>query len=108
MSEAHHDQPLPPIRDEGTVTVRADFTYEAKVLGPAPSNTKRRYERRLREDYDRTGRRVSYDRVIDKDGDLYHERVVDAHTGEVLRDVTESLSEHRGRGSARSRNNPQC
>lgn len=106
MSEGRQEGALPPIRDEGTVTVRVDLTYDAKVLAPAPSNTKRRYERRMREGYDREGRRVTYDRIIDKDGDLYHERVVDVATGDVIRDVTEPLSEHRDRGSARRRKPP--
>jgi len=53
------------------------------------------------ESFDREGRRVTYDRIIDRDGDLYHERVVDVETGEVVRDVTEPLSDHRGRGSAK-------
>jgi hypothetical protein len=80
MSEGRREGPLPPIRDEGTVAVKAHLTCAAKVLGPAPSNTKRRYERRMHEDYDSNGRRVSYDRVVDEDGDLYHERVNDVRT----------------------------
>lgn len=41
-------------------------------------------------------------RILDRDNDRYVEKVVDPETGEVLRDVSEPLSEHQGRGSARS------
>jgi hypothetical protein len=39
-------------------------------------------------------------RVVDREGDRYTERIVDA-AGNVVRDVDEPLSEHRGRGAAR-------
>lgn len=42
-------------------------------------------------------------RILDRDNDLYVEKVVDPETGEVLRDVEEPLSEHQGRGSAKFR-----
>ncbi len=99
MSDAGNEAP-PPIHDEGTVAVRADFTYEReswdRVRATRSGATNGGCARAL------TGsRRVTYDRFIDKDGDLYHERVVDVETGEVVRDVTEPLSDHRGRGSAK-------
>lgn len=50
-----------------------------------------------------TGRWVHKERTIDRAGDRYRERVVDQQTGEVLRDVDEPLSDHRERGSAKSR-----
>ena len=49
-----------------------------------------------------TGRWVHRDRLIDREGDRYRERVVDPQTGDVLRDVDEPLSKHRGHGSAKS------
>jgi hypothetical protein len=49
-----------------------------------------------------TGRSVKYHRVIDRDGNRYQERLVDSKTGRVLRDCTEPLADHTGRGSAKS------
>jgi hypothetical protein len=49
----------------------------------------------------KTGRLSVIDRNIDRLGDRYQERIVDAETGEVIREVDEPLSEHRGRGDAR-------
>ena len=48
-----------------------------------------------------TGRWMKKSRTIDRDGDRYTEKVVDPETGEVLRDVDEPLTQHRGRGSAK-------
>lgn len=41
-------------------------------------------------------------REIDRAGNRYYERITDPH-GNVVREVDEPLSEHRGRGSARRR-----
>jgi hypothetical protein len=38
--------------------------------------------------------------TIDREADRYTERLVDGETGEVIHDVDEPLSEHRGHGSA--------
>ncbi|MCC6958858.1 MAG: hypothetical protein IT301_03335 [Dehalococcoidia bacterium] len=46
-------------------------------------------------------------RTIDRDNDRYAEKVVDPETGEVLRDVDEPLSDHHGRGSAKSKSMKQ-
>jgi hypothetical protein len=40
-------------------------------------------------------------RVIDRANDWYHERVVNPKTGEVVRECSEPLSEHRGHGADR-------
>lgn len=48
-----------------------------------------------------SGRWMDKVRVIDKNNDYYRERVADAETGEVLRDVEEPLKAHFGRGSAK-------
>lgn len=50
----------------------------------------------------RLQRFVRKQRTIDRDNDCYVEKVVDPETDEVLRDVQEPLSDHRGRGSAKS------
>jgi hypothetical protein len=41
-------------------------------------------------------------RRIDHEADRYSERITDAETGEVVRELEEPLSEHRGRGSAKT------
>lgn len=41
-------------------------------------------------------------RVVDREGDRYTERIVDA-AGNVVRDVDEPLSKHRGHGTAKRR-----
>ena len=41
------------------------------------------------------------ERVIDRLGNEYHERIIDEETGEVVREIHEPLTSHRGRGSAR-------
>jgi hypothetical protein len=48
-----------------------------------------------------TGALVHITRIVNRANDQYMERVVDVKTGEVLRDVMEPLSAHRGRGDAR-------
>lgn len=53
-----------------------------------------------------TGRWMDKERVIDKNNDYYRERIADAETGEVVRDVEEPLSQHLNRGSAKF-NKPQ-
>ncbi len=40
-------------------------------------------------------------RNIDRDNNRYDELITEAATGTILREIHESLSEHRGRGSAR-------
>ncbi len=42
-------------------------------------------------------------RVIDRDNDLYIEKVVDKKTGEIIHEVVESLKEHFGHGSAKGK-----
>ena len=41
-------------------------------------------------------------RVVDREGDRYTERIVDA-AGNVVRDIDEPLSDHRGHGTAKRR-----
>lgn len=49
------------------------------------------------------GKLVDKVRDLDKDADMYLERVVDPDTGEVIRHCEEPLSEHVGRGSAKAK-----
>lgn len=50
---------------------------------------------------DRDGAIAAVDRIFDRDADRYIERVVIQKSGEVLHDVDEPLSAHRGHGSDR-------
>jgi len=43
------------------------------------------------------------ERLIDRDNDLYIEKITNMETGDVIREVTEPLSEHVGHGSAKSK-----
>jgi len=54
---------------------------------------------------DGSGRVVRKVRLIDRQRDWYEEVVVDARTGELLRECRERLGEHFERGSARPRDN---
>lgn len=46
---------------------------------------------------------VSIHRIISRELDLYYELVVDEDTGDILRECEEKLSDHQGRGSAKSK-----
>jgi hypothetical protein len=48
-----------------------------------------------------TGRWVRVHRIIDRRRNLYYEKVHDPDTREILHEVEEPLTEHRGHGSAR-------
>lgn len=54
----------------------------------------------------KTGRWMHKGRDIDREHDLYRERVIDPETGEMLRDSEKPLSQHRGHGSARNNRAP--
>ena len=51
--------------------------------------------------YKEDGRVYWIEREIDRIANEYYERIVDKETGEVVREVHEPLTEHRGHGSAR-------
>ena len=51
--------------------------------------------------FEAEGRMHYVERIIDRLAGEYHERIIDKATGEVVREVHESLKDHRGRGSAR-------
>lgn len=46
-------------------------------------------------------RLVKVERTLDRDADLYFERVTDPQTGEILHECQEPLSKHIGHGSAK-------
>ncbi len=39
------------------------------------------------------------ERVVDRNNDVYHEKITDLDTGEVIREVWEPLSKHKGHGN---------
>lgn len=49
----------------------------------------------------KTGRLMHKSRIIDRENDLYHEKITDPRTGEVVHECKEPLSKHRGHGSAK-------
>ena len=53
-----------------------------------------------------TGRWLRVERRVDRENDLYTETLTDPETGEVVREVHERLSEHRGRGAAKEVGTP--
>ncbi len=53
-----------------------------------------------------TGEWVTLERRNDRENDVYYERIVDKQ-GVVLREVTEPLSQHQGRGSAKIKKSGQ-
>ncbi len=63
-----------------------------------PSSEKRRLELRKgrRLEGSGSGRLVDEVRIIDRDSDHYKEHITDAETGQILRDIEEALSTHRG------------
>jgi DNA-directed RNA polymerase subunit RPC12/RpoP len=47
----------------------------------------------------KTGNIMHKSRIIDRENDLYHEKITDPRTGEVVHECKEPLSRHRGHGS---------
>lgn len=84
---------------EGEVKLRSSLGVKARAGGKG----KPFQEEKIGDDYWRKGSRwMSLRRLIDRRRNRYVERIADPETGEVVRDVDEPLSEHRGRGSAKS------
>lgn len=86
-----------------SVTARDEMTY--KGFGPHKDKerTKILSGKVVTEVFRKTGRLHNVTRQIDRRNNQYDETISDAETGEVVREVHEPLSEHRGRGSARGR-----
>ncbi|MFR9018552.1 MAG: hypothetical protein ACLVH8_02490 [Fusobacterium sp.] len=63
---------------------------------------KKRKEIKVGDDYNRDRKKyVSLKRVIDRDNDLYGEKIIDESTGEIIRECYEPLKDHQGRGNAK-------
>lgn len=52
------------------------------------------------------GRNVHHERLIDRRNNRYAEKVTDPKTRDVLHECDEPLSQHRGHGSAKKRDDP--
>ncbi|HET6515412.1 MAG TPA: hypothetical protein VFG09_09665 [Thermodesulfovibrionales bacterium] len=49
---------------------------------------------------------VEKQKVIDKNNNLYHEKITDPQTKEVIHQCNEKLSDHRGHGQAKHKKKP--
>ena len=72
------------------------------------SGNRRRKGKRDREErrgfeFNKDGHLMSKVRIIDRKENYYKELVINTDTGNIDRDVEQALSEHTGRGSAKSR-----
>ena len=56
-------------------------------------------------EFSMSGKFIYKEQIIDRENDLYKKLVIDEDTGEVLRHVEHKLSEHKGRGSAKTKKN---
>jgi hypothetical protein len=88
-------------------TIQAHSSIRIKARHGQVGDVKPFHEQTSADDYHRDSkewRRVSrvIDRENDRYNDRYNERITDA-AGNVVREVDEPLSEHRGRGAAKRR-----
>jgi len=91
------------IEFEDSVAVTEWFDMKVKNHS-LPSKKKLRLHMQSGQQFSvRLNRYVDKDRVLDKENDHYLEKVTDPLTGEVLRNCVESLAEHQGHGSAKSK-----
>jgi uncharacterized Zn finger protein (UPF0148 family) len=84
-------------------TVQVYESMRAQGKRPSlPSAKKLRWDAFSGREYSvRLKKMVGKERSIDKDRDLYFERVTDLETGEAIHECMEPLSEHFGHGSAK-------
>jgi len=91
------------LEDTATLKIYEHTSILAKDPSLSSANKRRRELRTgTRTERSGSGRMVTEVREIDHDSGRYRERIVDARTGEVLRDIEEPLAQHRG-GSEKKR-----
>ena len=73
----------------------------AKDMSLCSSDRLRYHLRQRVEICKNSGQSVRVQRLIDKNSDVYFERVTDLETGQVIHECSEPLSQHRGRGTAK-------
>ncbi|MBB3045890.1 uncharacterized Zn finger protein (UPF0148 family) [Litorivivens lipolytica] len=67
-----------------------------------PSKKKRRLEYRREHSLTvSTGRMSILERLIDKENDIYREKIIDKESGEIIHSDEEPLTDHTGHGSAK-------
>ena len=64
---------------------------------------KHEYEVLKGNEFNSDGHMMRIERIIDRQNDRYTETVIDEDTGETVRQIDEPLSQHMGRGSAKSK-----
>jgi hypothetical protein len=84
--------------EQGVIGAKAHSRIGERRRGRYPREEVRGTE------YSADGRLMSVHRDIDRDQNIYEERVVDLQEGVVVRDVKERLTDHVGRGSAKLKN----
>jgi hypothetical protein len=90
------------VDEEVSLTLREKL--HAKVRHGQPGEVAPHLEMVAGDDLQRSsGRWLRLERRIDRENDLYTEKLTDPETGEVVREVRERLSEHRGSGAAKQR-----
>jgi hypothetical protein len=103
-----HRQPCPRCGGLGrhfseTVTVEAKLRIQARFKQRRPGWKRPIFESKSGDDFHvASGEWRKFSRAIDREHDRYTEYITDA-AGNVVRDVDQPLSEHRGQGSARRR-----
>jgi hypothetical protein len=70
--------------------------------GARKGNKKFEREALIGNEFSSVGHMMRKERIIDRKNDRYTETVINEDTGEVVRQIDEPLSQHKGRGSAKS------
>jgi hypothetical protein len=86
------------IRVEDTITIHDSLAIKVKRGGKGKPVRTGKYGDSL---HTLTGRWMHREMTVDRENDRYTERIVDPESGEVIRDVDERLSDHRGHGDAK-------
>jgi hypothetical protein len=86
--------------DDVGVVLRSKLGF--KVRHGQPGKVRPHLEKKVGDEFQySTGRWLHLEQTVDHENDLYTEKLTDPESGEVIRDVQERLSEHRGHGAAR-------
>lgn len=94
---------------EDTVPLQVTEWFDGKVTAPdRPKKKRLRMHLQVGQQYSvKLQKYVDKERLIDKDGDRYMERVTAPDTGEVLHHCEQSLKAHQGHGSAKFKDAPK-
>lgn len=87
---------------EETIILRDGLGVKAKRPGESRPFTE---EKAMPSFSHRLGKYVLREQVIDRDKNLYREKISDYDSGEIIHNNAEPLSEHRGHGSAKGKKN---